>query len=99
MLSKNKKTVSRAAENHLQSTKLRAQREFVSGLTPEQMLAFAPKAKVKKKVKLNMQIYDMNHGTNPADARLVWSNGKAKKTMDKDCKNVVTAGTATWDFY
>lgn len=99
MVSRNKKTARIAAANHLQSTMLRAQREFINGLSSEQMMAFAPKAKAKKKAKLNMQVFDMKHGTNTADATLVWNNGKAIKSLDSDSKNVISAGTATWNLY
>ncbi len=99
MSSKNKNTVDRAVLNRMQSIKMRARREFLGGLSLAQRSVFHPAPKVSKKAKLNMQVFDMKHGTNFAKAQLIWNNGKAKKKPDKDAKNVIAAGAATWDLY
>ena len=57
-------------------------------------------AKAQKKTpKLNMQVFDLKHGTDISQAKLVWDNGKASKGLDAQAKNCVNAGTATWDLY
>ncbi|MEP7141222.1 MAG: M4 family metallopeptidase [Ferruginibacter sp.] len=98
--SSNKKSAQIALKNSVENVKLRAKREFVGGLSARQALLLQPAAGAKKKVaKLNMQVLDLKHGTNPSTAHLVWDNGKAVKPLDKTAKNVVAAGSATWDTY
>ncbi|MEO5891961.1 MAG: M4 family metallopeptidase [Ferruginibacter sp.] len=94
-----KKIAQRAVKNLVETVKLRAKREFVGGLPESQIQLLQPATAKKKAVKLNMQIYDMEHGTDPSVAKLVWDNGKVIKKLDKTGKNVVTSGTATWDLY
>ena len=97
--SKNKKTAKTALQNHFRTSRFRSDREFMSSLTDEQRTLFIPKYQTKKKATLNMQVYDMKHGTHPSAAQLIWDNGKVLKQLDSDAKNVVAAGSATWDFY
>ena len=97
--SKSKKIAGLAAKNKFQDSRIRNDREFFGGLSADQRTFFVPAAKPKKKVTLSMKVYNLKHGTDPAVAQLVWQNGKALKKLDKDAKNVVAAGTATWDFY
>ncbi len=95
----NKKIAQRAVENLSETVKLRAKREFVRGLTAGQSILLHPAKRPKKTATLNMQVYDMKHGTDTSAAQLVWDNGKTSKPLDKDAKNTVAAGSATWDFY
>jgi len=95
----NKKIAQRAVKNLAETIQLRAKREFVSGLTAPQSMLLHPVKAQKKAAKLNMQVYDMKHGTDTSTAKLVWDNGKVVKPLDKQSKNVVAAGTATWNFY
>jgi Zn-dependent metalloprotease len=97
--SRNKKTAERAIRNAVETVKLRAKREFSSGLSNTQRAMLQPAKAKSKAAKLNMQVYDMLHGTNPSAAKLVWDNGTLKGKADKQVKNVVAAGTATWEFY
>ena len=95
-----KKIAQRAIKNLVETVKLRAKREFVASLKKSQVNLLHPAAAKKKVVaKLNMQVYDMKHGTEPSGSQLVWDNGKIIKTLDKTAKNVVAAGSATWDLY
>lgn len=94
-----KKVAQRAVKNLVETIKLRAKREFVGSLTDTQSLLINPVAAKKKVAKLNMQVYDMKHGTDPSKAQLVWDNGKVVKPLDKTAKNVIAAGSATWDLY
>src|SRR5450432_184138 len=95
----NKNIATQAVKNLVETVKLRAKREFVGGLTANQALLLHPAKPQKKAAKLNMQVYDMKHGTNPSAAKLIWDNGTPKGKQDTDAKNVVAAGSATWDFY
>lgn len=97
--STNKKTAQRAVANAVETVKLRAKREFTSGLPTAQAMLLHPVKAQKKAAKLNMQVFDLKNGTNPAVAKLVWDNGKIVSPLDKQAKNVVAAGSATWDFY
>src|SRR4029079_7113942 len=74
-----------AVKNLTESVKLRAKRSFVSGLSEEQTLLLNPPKVAKKKAtpKLNMQVYNMRHGTDPSTSQLVWDNGKIKHRLDK----------------
>ena len=84
----------------VESVKLRAKREFVATLPPMQTALLQRPTARKKTASLNMQVYDMEHGTDPATATLVWNSAKPVETgLDKTAKNVVAAGKATWSFY
>lgn len=88
-----------AVKTLTESVKLRAKRSFLSALPEQQVLLLNPVKAAKKTAKLNMQVYNMKHGTDPSAAQLVWDNGKVKQRLDKAAKNIVAAGSATWDFY
>jgi Zn-dependent metalloprotease len=98
MQSKDNKTVQQAVSNLQETSKLRSQRDFLSGLKGEH-LAFINLASKSKKATLNMEVYTLKHGTDTNTATLVWKNGKATGKPDKDANNVISAGSATWDFY
>ncbi len=97
--SSNKKIAQQAIKNLSETVKLRAKREFIRGLNENQSALLHPARRQTKTAKLNMQVYDMKHGTDTSAAQLVWDNGKTVKPLDKDAKNIVAAGGATWDFY
>ena len=97
--SNNKQIATDAIKNLAETIKLRAKREFVSTLPEKQLMLLHPVMAKKKTTKLNMQVYNMKHGTNPSAAQLLWDNGKTVKSLDKQAKHVVDAGSATWNFY
>jgi Zn-dependent metalloprotease len=83
----------------LRNSRFRSDRAFFNKLTEAQRAVLVPQPKPAPKPVLKMQVYDMQHDTDLSKGKLVWENGKAKKAMDADTKNVVAAGTATWDLY
>ncbi|MBE9466474.1 M4 family metallopeptidase [Dyadobacter sp. UP-52] len=83
----------------LRNTRFRSDRAFFAKLTETQRAALIPPPKPAAKPVMKMQVYDMQHDTVISKGKLVWDNGKEKKPMDADTKNVVAAGTATWDMY
>ena len=85
--------------NELRSSRFRNDRSFFANLNETQRSVLMKPAKPLKKPIMKMQVYDMENDTVLGNGKLVWDNGKAIKTMDKDTKNVVAAGTATWDLY
>lgn len=87
-----------AVTNFQQTSKLRNQRDFLSGLN-DKHLAFINVTAKPQKVAMNMEVYNLKHGTDTNNAALVWKNGKATSKPDKDANNVILAGSATWDFY
>jgi len=88
-----------ALNNELRSSRFRNDRAFFGNLTEKQRTVLAKPARAPKKPVMKMQVYDMEHDTVLSNGKLVWNNGKVIKTMDTDTKNVVAAGTATWDLY
>lgn len=99
MESPDAKTVELAVKNFNQTFQIRNQRNFLSGLKSHQLDLVNVKAKAQKKAKLNMAVYTLNHGTDIQTAKLLWKNGKKYQALDKDARNVVSAGSATWDLY
>ena len=96
----NKKVAERAVKSLVESVMLRAKREFVANLSPAKAILLRRPAGTRKSASLNMQVYDMEHGTDPAAAKLVWNSAKPVDTgLDKTARNVVAAGKATWNFY
>ncbi|MCF2446293.1 M4 family metallopeptidase [Dyadobacter sp. CY345] len=85
--------------NELRSSRFRNDRSFFGNLNDAQRSVLLKPAKAPTKPVLKMQVYDMEKDTVLSNGKLVWNNGKALKTMDTDTKNVVAAGTATWDLY
>ncbi len=85
----------------LRNTRFRSDRAFFAKLTETQTSGFnTAQPKPAAKPVMKMQVYDMQHDTVLSKGKLVWDNGKEKKKpMDADTKNVVAAGTATWDMY
>ncbi len=97
--SNDKKIALQSVKSQVETVKLRAKRSFIIDLPEHQAQLLAPAKKATKTAKLNMQVLNMNHGTNTASAKLVWDNGKIISRLDKQEKNAVAAGTATWNFY
>ena len=94
-----KKIATLAVQNQIESVKLRAKRNFIDSLPKHQAQLLTTIVKAPKVAKLNMQVLNMNHGTTISKASLIWDNGKVIEKLDKSAKNIVAAGTATWDFY
>lgn len=85
--------------NELRNSRFRNDRAFFAKLTDEQRAILNPVSRAIENPVMKMQVYDVGHDTVLSNAKLVWNNGKAKGIPDKDTKNVVAAGTATWDMY
>lgn len=94
-----KRKLPEIVNNELRNSRFRNDRSFFAKLNETQRAALIPTAKPVKKPVMKMQVYDLAHDTVFNNAKLVWSNGKAKGKSDADTKNVVAAGTATWDMY
>lgn len=95
------KNISKIALNSkFRSFRFRSDREFFKTINTEEktLLGVIP----KKKVVLNspnMEVYNCKRSTNLSAATLVWKNSLDKLPTDKDAKNVIKAGDATWHFY
>ena len=96
---KNKKIAAEAVNTLVETAKLTGKRNFIAGLPKHLAMLLYPAVTPKKTAKLNMQVYNLKHGTNTAAAQVVWDNGKIVKPLDKQAKNAVAGGSATWDFY
>lgn len=97
--SSNKKIAQQSVKNQIETVKLRAKRNFISGLSQQQTALLTAPTKPTKTATLNMQVLNMAHGTNTTDAKLVWDNGKVVSKLDKQANNAVAAGSATWELY
>lgn len=87
----------RAINSKLQSVPLRAQREFIGNLKLSQKKLL--NLNILMPTVLNMEVYDIQHSTDPALSVLLWQNGQALQRLDLDAKNIIGAGTGTWNFY
>jgi len=94
-----KKIAQKALQNQVETVKLRAKANFISTLPKHQRMLLNTPVKPTKTAKLNMQVFNLKHGTNTAAASLVWNNGKIVTPLDKQAKNAVTGGTGTWNLY
>jgi Zn-dependent metalloprotease len=88
-----------SANSQIQSIALRAKRQFISRMPAPQKSLFGLVAKKAKAAALDMEVYDIRRGTDPAKGILLWRNGSVVQPLDQDAKNVVKAGSGTWDFY
>jgi Zn-dependent metalloprotease len=98
--SSNRKVAEPALKSLVESLKLHARREFLATLPPSKIALLQPPSAKKKTTSVSMQVFDMENGTDPETATLVWNSAKPVDTgLDNTAKNVVAAGKATWNFY
>ena len=88
-----------AVNNKFRNNRIRNDRSFFSQISGAEMniLAAAPAKSKTKTVK--QEIYNCKKKAATSGATLLWKTGTAKLPTDKDAKNVITAGNATWSFY
>lgn len=95
------KNISKIAINtKFRSYRFRSDREFFRNTNTEEktVLGFISKKKIVPKSPV-MEVYSCKKSTNLAAATLVWKNSDTKLPADKDAKNAIRAGDATWHFY
>ncbi len=86
--------------NELRNSRFRNDRSFFGKLNNQERSFLMPSAKPPKKPTLKMQILDLKHDTVLSNAKLVWdANGKKAIKLDRDTKNAIAGGTATWNLY
>jgi Zn-dependent metalloprotease len=89
-----------AVNSKFRSFRFRSDRKFFKTLsTPQKAIlgAACPKATAVKKPK--MEVYNCKKGTDLNGAVLLWKDSSTTLPKDKDAKNVIEAGKATWQFY
>jgi Zn-dependent metalloprotease len=88
-----------AINTRFRSHRFRSDREFFANAsTQEKAMLCAVSTKVTAP-KLKMEVYDCKKGTSTTAATVVWKSSSKDLPKDKDAKNVITAGDATWRFY
>ncbi len=95
------KNISKIAINtKFRSFRFRSDREFFKNINTEEktVLGILPKKKVVLKSP-GMEVYNCKKSTSLAAAKLVWKDSDTTLPADKDAKNVIKAGNATWHFY
>jgi Zn-dependent metalloprotease len=88
-----------AVNTKFRSFRFRNDRIFFQNTSPEEnaILCFAPKKKLAATAQ--MEVYNCKKSTTLSNAALVWKTADPKLPADKDAKNVIKAGDATWHFY
>ena len=94
------KNISKIAVNtKFRSFRFRSDRVFFKNATPaqRQLLGVVP---VKKATAApGLEVYNCKKSTSLTAAELMWKSNDPKLPADKDAKNVIKAGDATWHFY
>jgi Zn-dependent metalloprotease len=86
--------------NELRNSRFRNDRSFFGKLNNQERSLLLPSVKAPKKPTLKMQVLDLKQDTILSKAKLVWdANGKRATQSDRDTKNVIAGGTATWNLY
>lgn len=95
------KNISRIAVNtKFRSFRFRSDRDFFNGANPtEKAILYAVAKKKPVLTSQGMEVYNCKRSASLAAAALVWKNTDPKLPADKDAKNVIKAGDATWRFY
>ena len=89
-----------AIDSKFKSFRIRTDRDFLTNLKSKEKDVLVDLAKKPKPKKVpSLEVYDCKKSTNIDTAALVWKTGATKKPTAKDAKNVITAGTATWQLY
>src|SRR3712207_3651826 len=94
------KNISKIAVNSkFRSYRFRSDREFFKGTNPTEraVLSAVPKKQLTKSPAL--EVYNCKKLTSLSAAELIWKTSEPKQPADKDAKNVIKAGSATWQFY
>lgn len=95
------KNISKIAINtKFRSFRFRSDREFFKNTNTEEkaLLGLIPKKKVILKSP-NMEVYNCKRSATLSNAALIWKDSDPKLPGDRDAKNVIKAGDATWHFY
>lgn len=95
------KNISKIAVNtKFRSYRFRSDREFFKNATTAEktVLGLISKKKDLSKSPV-MEVYNCKKATSLTAATLIWKNSDTKLPADKDAKNVIKAGDATWHFY
>ena len=82
------------------SFRFRSDREFFKNTSAEEkaVLGLIPKKKVEVK-SASLEVYNCKKSTSLSAAAQIWKSGEVKLPADKDAKNAIAAGNATWHFY
>lgn len=101
MVSDNKLLMKIAANNRYRTHRLNGDREFFRKITDaEKVLLYAKTASKPKPVKQpKLEIYNCKKKPYTTGATLLWKTGATKAPVDKDAKNAIKGGEATWRFY
>jgi Zn-dependent metalloprotease len=89
-----------AINTKFRSFRFRSDREFFKDTSvAEQNILCAVAKKPAKTATLKMEVYNCAKKASTTGAALLWKSGTATLPKDKDAKNVIAAGTGTWNFY
>ncbi len=89
-----------AINTKFRSYRFRSDRVFFKNTTDREKMLLG--AKVSKKATIQtpkMQVFDCKRSTSLAAAELIWTEASEKQPTDKDAKNVICGGDATWHLY
>lgn len=94
------KEIARIAVNSkFRSFRFRSDRVFFKNTSEEEKALIGLVRKKKVITTPQLEVYNCKKSTSLSDASLVWKSGDAKLPADKDAKNVINAGDATWRLY
>jgi Zn-dependent metalloprotease len=95
------KNISRNAVNaKFRNFRFRSDRDFFKNTSfSEKVILGAVSPKPAKLQTLKMEVYNCKKSTSFSAATLIWNDASPKLPADKDAKNVINAGKATWHLY
>jgi Zn-dependent metalloprotease len=99
MQSSDREIAARAVNSQLQASVLRSSRRFIGRLELVQKRSLLGRVNATAAVTMSMQVYNIQHSTDPSNSILLWENDKQIQRLDNDAKNIIAAGKATWDVY
>lgn len=89
-----------ALNNKFRNHRIRSDREFFRGINREEMVMITARPMKTNKIKqVDIEVYDCKKKASISTAALIWKSGSAKLPTDKDARNVIKGGNATWQFY
>lgn len=89
-----------AVNNKFRTNRLNSDREFFRKISEEErILLKVTHAKPTAAKQAKLEVYNCKKKAATTGATLLWKTGIAKLPTDKDAKNVIVAGNATWQFY
>ncbi|HEX8357040.1 MAG TPA: M4 family metallopeptidase [Segetibacter sp.] len=98
--STDKNIANNAVNAKFRSFRFRSDRDFIKNTNTQEKLVLGAISKKQDKLKVpRLEVYNCKKSTSLSAATLVWNDASTKLPADKDAKNVINGGKATWQLY